>query len=378
MKNGKLKVAVVGLRFGGSFVPIYVKHPDVYAVDLVDIDPEAMKFWQEHLPIEHCWNSLSEALEDASIDAVHLVTPIAAHAAQAVQVLNSGKHCASTVPAAVTLDDLQKIIRAERESGKNYMMMETSVYTFICIKIREMYRHGEFGRIQLLRGCHYQDLEKWPSYWFGFPPMQYATHAIAPLLSIADARAKSVVCFGSGTMREELQKQYSNPYPVETAIFRLTDHPAAMEVTRSLFETARCYCEGFGIYGSKKTFEWFDDHAEKTIQQFSDHLNSYQRGRFVERIKIDFPDTGSMLPPEIGRFTEPGDFDDTNPQKNFKMGGGHHGSHPHLVHEFVRSIIERRKSAIDSIKAAEWTAPGICAHLSAMANGAQVDIPDFR
>ena len=85
-----------------------------------------------------------------------------------------------------------------------------------------------------------------------------------------------------------------------------------------------------------------------------------------------------MLPPEIGRFTEPGDFDDTNPQKNFKMGGGHHGSHPHLVHEFVRSIIEKRKSAIDSVKAAEWTAPGICAHLSAMKNGAQVDIPDFR
>ncbi|WP_330620836.1 hypothetical protein [Blautia pseudococcoides] len=30
---------------------------------------------------------------------------------------------------------------------------------------------------------------------------------------------------------------------------------------------------------------------------------------------------------------------------SFKQGGGHGGSHPHLVHEFIRSIIEERKPA---------------------------------
>ena len=29
MKNGKLRVALVGVSFGAEFVPIYLKHPDV-------------------------------------------------------------------------------------------------------------------------------------------------------------------------------------------------------------------------------------------------------------------------------------------------------------------------------------------------------------
>lgn len=35
MRNGKLKVALAGLGFGGAFVPIWCMHPDVYAVDII-------------------------------------------------------------------------------------------------------------------------------------------------------------------------------------------------------------------------------------------------------------------------------------------------------------------------------------------------------
>jgi hypothetical protein len=46
-------------------------------------------------------------------------------------------------------------------------------------------------------------------------------------------------------MREELHIQYDNPYPVETAIFRLEGSDVAAEVTRTLFHTARAYTESF-------------------------------------------------------------------------------------------------------------------------------------
>ena len=38
MKNGKLRVALVGVSFGAEFVPIYLKHPDVDSLVLVDTD----------------------------------------------------------------------------------------------------------------------------------------------------------------------------------------------------------------------------------------------------------------------------------------------------------------------------------------------------
>jgi hypothetical protein len=62
---------------------------------------------------------------------------------------------------------------------------------------------------------------------------------------------------------------------------------------------------------------------------------------------------------------------------SFLQGGGHHGSHPHLVHEFVRSIIEKRASWIDAATAANWTAAGICAHEFAMADVRETAIPRF-
>ena len=380
MKNGKLRVAVAGLGFGGAFVPIWIKHPDVYAVDIIEVKEEVIDKYLKNCPnlgINKIYHSLDEALAEPEIDAVHLITPIPLHAKQSLQVLRSGKHCACTVPAAVTLEDLFALVRAQKETGKNYMMMETAAYTFQILMVEKMLKAGELGRIQMLRGCHYQDMEYWPSYWLGLPPMHYGTHAISPLLKLAGTRATEVVCFGSGTMREELHKQYGNPYPAETALFRLANSPAVMEVTRTLFETAREYCEGFTVYGSKKTFEW-NIGEECYWESFVPSKAEEKRGFQIRCERItEFPDTGNLLPPEIGRFTIKGNYDDTNPQNTFVAGGGHHGSHPHMIHEFARSIIENRLPAIDAVKAAEWTGAGICAHLSAMKNGVPVTIPDF-
>ncbi len=47
------------------------------------------------------------------------------------------------------------------------------------------------------------------------------------------------------------------------------------------------------------------------------------------------------------------------------------------VDEFVLSIVNGRKPRIDAVTAADWTAPGICAHQSAMKGGEAVSIPSF-
>jgi hypothetical protein len=88
-------------------------------------------------------------------------------------------------------------------------------------------------------------------------------------------------------------------------------------------------------------------------------------------------DRADLLPPAIGRYTERFVYGEDEQHLSFEQGGGHHGSHPHLVHEFVRSIVEARAPEIDAVTAARWTAAGICAHESAMTGGREVIIPDF-
>lgn len=374
--KSKVSVAVVGLRFGGAFPSIYQCHPDVAEIAICDSDPAVLKTVGDRMGITRRFTRIEDVLTSPDIDAVHLVTPIPTHAQLTLDVLNAGKHCACTVPMATTLDDLFAIVATQQRTGRTYMMMETAVYTYHCWHAREMIARGELGRIQFMRGAHYQDMENWPSYWMGLPPMHYATHAVAPLLSLANTRATRVHCFGSGIMRPELHQQYGNPFPIETAIFQTAQPHLAMEVTRNLFHTARQYAEIFSILGEDASFEWHLEDEMPVVFRMAPLAPG--RGRPITTERVLPQSRRDRLPEPIRHFDKHQVIPDPkNPHQSIIQGGNHHGSHPHMVHEFLRSIIEARKPMSDAVTAAQWTAAGICAHQSAMQNGAPVDIPAF-
>ena len=375
MDQGRLRVAVVGLGFGAEFVPIYLDHPDVRSVAACDSDPARLDSAARRFGIKKLFGDLADVVQSDEIDAVHLVSGIPDHARQAIAVLRSGKHCACTVPMATSIADLEAILAAVRESGRTYMMMETAVYTRQFIYAKELRDQGEFGRIQFLRGAHYQDMERWPPYWAGLPPMWYATHAVSPLLALAETRATRVHCFGSGEMREELRTQYGNPYPVETAIYQLEAPGLCAEVTRSLFHCARPYMESFTVYGEDACYEWQMEDEHPVLFRMSPVVPGEKRTQTVEHPEP--PDRADLLPPSIGRYTKRFVYGEDARHLSFEQGRGHHGSHPHMVHEFVRSIVERRQPWIDAVTAANWTAAGICAHESALAGGREVLVPKF-
>jgi predicted dehydrogenase len=357
----QIRIAVVGLNFGAAFVPIYQNHPDVERVAVCDPDEARLNSVGERFGIRERFSRLDDILA-SECDAVHLLTPVPRHVEQTLAVLGAGKHCACAVPMATDLDDLRRIIDAQRRSGKNYMMMETAVYTREFLFAQDLMARGEMGALTFLRGTYFQDLEgNYPAYWRAQPPMHYATHAIAPLLALARTRAARVCCFGSGTLRPDIQQSGGNTFPLETAIFQLAETNIAAEVTRSWFQTARPYTEAFSVYGDRRGFEWQQLEHEEPLLYTLEPLQPGRWGREVTAERVVTPDRVDLLPDSIAHFTE----------------GGHGGSHPHLVHEFVRSIVEARRPAIDAVTAADWTAPGICAHESAMREGEPIAIPDF-
>jgi predicted dehydrogenase len=380
----KLNAALAGLGFGAAFAPIYTKHPDIASFGIYDPDKDLTENAAKRFGDVRVYKSFEEILKDPAVDAVHLVSPIPLHVEQTLAVLNAGKHCACTVPMALKLEDILSIAAAVRKTGKNYCVMETAVYTTHFFKAKEMLAKGEFGEVQFLRGAHYQDMEFWPDYWMGLPPMFYGTHAIAPMVMLAGSPVIRVRGLGSGKMRSELHKRYGNPYPIETAQLEFANGLKG-EVTRSLFETAHDYTEQFTLYGSKKSFEWQQIENEQPVLHTleaprSDGAGKPLRGLPVKTEKIPTGNYHMLLPEAIRRFTvKAEDYDETNPQLSLDKdaSGGHGGSHPHLVHEFIRSILENRKSWINEINGGNIVAAGICAHESAMKNGEIINVPQF-
>jgi predicted dehydrogenase len=363
----RVRVAIIGLGFGAEFIPIYQNHPDAEMYAVCQRNPKTLEQIGNAFNVKQRYAKYEDVLRDPNVDAVHINTPIPDHATMSLAALKAGKHVACTVPMATTVEECQAIVNEARKAKKNYMMMETVVFSREFIYVKKMFDSGQMGRLQFMRGSHQQEMAGWPGYWEGLPPMYYATHCVGPLLAMADKLAESVQCLGSGRIAENLQKKYGSPFAVESAHIRLRNSPVGCEVTRSLFETARQYRESFDIYCDKVSFEWSQIEHEPAV---------LHRGETPERVTV--PDFANLLPEGIRRYTTKGVYDsDENVHLSFKQGSGHGGSHPHLAHEFLRSIVENRKPWVDEQKSANWTSTGICAHASAMKNGEKVSVPAF-
>jgi predicted dehydrogenase len=356
-----IKIAVVGLGFGSAFVPIYQAHPDVAEVGICDADPVRLNAVGDEFGITRRHSSLEEVLAH-DYDAIHLLTPVPLHVEQTLAILHAGMHCACAVPMATDLDDLRLIIAETRRSGRNYMMMETGAYTREYLYAKSLYDAGELGPVTFLRGTYYQDLEgDYPLYWKAQPPMHYATHVVGPILALMETRATKVHCLGAGVLRETIQQPGGNTFPLQTAIFRMEGTPAVAEVTRAWFQTARGYTESFSVYGEHRGFEWQQLEWEDPVVFTLPPNDPAVRWRDPQSERVAVPFRPDLLPGPLKRFAD----------------GGHGGSHPHLVHEFIRSIVEGRPAAINEIVSADWCAPGICANLSSLRDGASVEIPAF-
>ena len=367
MGTNKINIAIIGLGFGAEFIPIYQKHPNSVMYAICQRNEQRLNEIGDAFGVVHRYSNYEDLLADPNIDAVHINTPIQNHAEQSLRALRAGKHVACTVPMATTVQECEQIVKAVEETGKTYMMMETVLYSREFLFVKELYLNGELGDIQFLRASHQQNMEGWPGYWEGLPPMHYATHCVGPVLGLTQDHAEYVSCFGSGRIDEKLISKYNSPFAIETCHIKFKNSNLAAEVTRSLFNTARQYRESFDVYGSKKSFEWTLIEHEPCVIHSGEQPS-----------KVTVPDYAHFLPAEIAPFTKSGVYDsDANQHLSFVQGSGHGGSHPHLVHEFLSALLEERDPYPNAAQSANITCTGILAHESALAGGKIMYLPEF-
>ena len=374
----KVRVAIVGLGFGSEFIPIYQNHPNAEMVAVCRRNRAELDACGDKFGIAKRYTTYEDVLKDPDIDAVHINSPIPDHGPQTIAALKAGKHVACTVPIATSQDDIAEIVKLQRSTKKTYMMMETVVYAREYLFAKELYDRGALGRIQFLRGSHQQDMDGWPNYWPGLPPMWYATHCVSPCLAILSqpgkpALAESVVCHGSGRIREELVVKYNSPFALETATFKIAGSDVCAEVTRTLYDVARQYRESFDVTGSKASFEWQQVEGEDPVIHTKNSAETPRtEAQIPERVKV--PDYAGRLPEGVRKFT--GAIHDAT-HLSFVQGGGHGGSHPHLAHNFLMAVLGEQPAFPDAPTSANWTLVGICAHESALAGGTRVAIPQY-
>ena len=368
--SGTVNGAMIGLGFGAEFLPIYAAHPNANISAICRRDEAALNKSGDQFGIEKRYTSYDDVLADSDIDFVHINSPIPDHAWMSLKALDAGKHVMCTVPMATTIDECRQIVEKVKETGLKYMMAETVVYSREYLFIKEMYEKGELGEIQHLAASHPQDMDGWPSYWEEMIPMHYATHVVSPCLGLVDGLAEYVSCFGSGKVRDDIAKKSGNTFALESAHIKIKDSDLTAHIWRCLYDVARQYRESFDVYGTKKSFEW-------TLVENEPHvIHTAKKPEPEIPEKIEVPDYAHLLPEPIQKFTLPAEIHDAG-HLSFIQGGGHGGSHPHLVNQFVSALLEDREPRPNAVTSANWTCVGICAHESALKGGAIINLPEF-
>lgn len=347
----KVRIGVVGGGFGCGFQ--WHNHPNCVVEAVSDLQPERCKRLMEVYRCEKSYESLEKLVLDPKIEAVAVFTDAPSHGRHCVDVMNHGKHCVCAVPAAFTLEDIQKLKETKEKTGLRYMMAESSSYHADQYNMKLIYEHGGFGRIIYSEGEYYHynvdtawGYKEWRN---ALPPMFYPTHATAYYIGVTRKRYTAVSCLGFRGKAERYSKNaYNNPFSDETALFMTSEGGMSrMNVAWGIQGAGGEIGRVFGELGSMNgnTFT-----AGKGIQTAF--------GGIGDGKATPLADHRPPLPPAVD-------------------AGGHGGSAGQITNEFIMSIIQEREPLVDIYEAIAMTAPGIVAHQSALKGGEQLKIPQF-
>ena len=106
---------------------------------------------------EEGWKALCESND---IDLVYVTTPWHLHTPISVYAMKNGKHAASEVPAAKTIDECWELVETSEKTKKHMMMLENCCYDFFELLTLNMARNGMLGEIVHAEGAYIHDLTK--------------------------------------------------------------------------------------------------------------------------------------------------------------------------------------------------------------------------
>src|SRR3954469_22968223 len=121
-----MKIALAGAgAFGEKHLDALKLIDGVEVVSVVGRTIEPTRKVADKYGIGHATTELAEALTLPGLDAVILATPTQLHAAQALQCLEAGKHVQVEIPLCDRLEDGEKVLAKQQETGLVAMVGHT-------------------------------------------------------------------------------------------------------------------------------------------------------------------------------------------------------------------------------------------------------------
>ena len=145
------KVAVAGLgHWGKNLVRNFDDLADLVA--LCDHSPEQQEAFGKRYPSARMYGDFGEMVEDPTIEAVVVATPVPTHYALSKQALLAGKHVFVEKPPAMHAEEMEELLALAQERGLVLMPGHLLLYHPGLRRVKELVDAGELGEVACVYG----------------------------------------------------------------------------------------------------------------------------------------------------------------------------------------------------------------------------------
>jgi predicted dehydrogenase len=373
----EIRIAVVGLGHRGlGWCRLLEKIPGFRIVALCDPIVALHERARAQLKQPHqvrTYRRYGDVLADSGVDAIGLTVRCREQGALAAQALEAGKHVHAEVPAAHTIDDCWRIIRAAERSSRIYQLAEQTRYWGFVEAWRSLVAEGRLGQVTLgegqyfhyIPGHYFQDSisgrffapgevashpEARPTWLSLMPPIHYLPHELSPMLKVLNDRVIEVVAMSTPSP-SRAHPEIAQP-DMQVALMK-TEKGAILRMAASFVQPhpPGSY-HWYQIIGTRGRVEWKRSSRDLAKLWLAD-------AQMHDLAEVDWRYERSDAPPEA-RETGHGDAD-------------------YYVHVAFRdAVLGARPLEFDVYRAMETAAPAILAAESIAQGSIPLKVPDFR
>lgn len=141
-----IKIAVVGYGYWGpNLVRNIQELGDANVIFCCDMAPERLTQAKSKFPSLEITTKYEDVLNNPSVDAVVISTPVSTHYELAKKAFERGKHVLLEKPATASVAEAEKLVELAERLKLTFMVDHTFIYTGAVCKMKEIIDRGDLG-----------------------------------------------------------------------------------------------------------------------------------------------------------------------------------------------------------------------------------------
>jgi predicted dehydrogenase len=317
-----------------------------------------------------------------NIDLVLICTPWEFHAPMSIYGMNQGKHVASEVPHAYTMDECWELVRTAESAKRHCITLENCCYNDEELFVLNMIENGVFGDISHVEGAYLHDLrahmlsqdyyqDQWRlKHHINRNGNFYTTHGLGPL--------SFYLHIGRGD-------NYSHLTSMSSREFNLSRTAKEMDSKYTEFKCGDMNTTLIKTQKGKSIMLQFDVHTGRPYSRINKVVGSkavhdgYPSRLFIDSNEPVFWGHNWLKEEEYndykGKYQHPMIKKLQSVSENFKQGHG--GMDFVMIYRLIRCLNLGLPLDINVYDGAMWSAITPLSELSVASKSASVPIPDF-